>query len=231
MGSGLNGSPALMRLLVFLVVADVIVLSVGTCQPPHPPPTTFPTRLPPTPPATFPIPVVDEPAPSVEAAKPEPPVATPVPTPEIAAEAAQAAAVAYSPPITLPSDVADRHQAVLRLCGASAPIAPAIAHMLKAADVRGLDWRLLPTIALLESSCGSQACGGNAWGWASCRQRFATFDEGIEIVADALLSPPYAGHDAGAVLCIWVAGDAACASDHARRYRNAALAYMEELNQ
>lgn len=46
-----------------------------------------------------------------------------------------------------------------------------------------LDWRLLPAIAIRESSGGKFACDNNPFGWASCRVDFDSFDKAIEMVA------------------------------------------------
>ncbi len=51
------------------------------------------------------------------------------------------------------------------------------------AERHDLDWRLLPAIAVRESSGGKQACGSNPFGWASCKKTFKSFEESIEIVA------------------------------------------------
>lgn len=53
----------------------------------------------------------------------------------------------------------------------------------EAADRHGLDWRLLPAIAVRESSGGKQACGNNPFGWASCRIHFESTEEAIETAA------------------------------------------------
>lgn len=50
------------------------------------------------------------------------------------------------------------------------------------ADQCDLDWRLLPAIAVKESSGGKQACGNNPFGWASCRQDFESIEKAIEVV-------------------------------------------------
>lgn len=47
----------------------------------------------------------------------------------------------------------------------------------------GIDWRLLPAIAVRESSGGKQACGHNPFGWNSCRTDFASTEEAIGYVA------------------------------------------------
>jgi hypothetical protein len=51
----------------------------------------------------------------------------------------------------------------------------------EAADRCDLDWRLLPAIAVRESSGGKQACGNNPFGWASCRTDFESVEKAIEI--------------------------------------------------
>ena len=52
----------------------------------------------------------------------------------------------------------------------------------EAADRCDMDWRLLPAIAVRESSGGKQACGNNPFGWASCRVDFESAEKAIEIV-------------------------------------------------
>lgn len=54
------------------------------------------------------------------------------------------------------------------------------------ASRNNLDWRLLPAIAIRESSGGKYACGNNPFGWASCKQSFDSFEEATEIVAKNL---------------------------------------------
>jgi hypothetical protein len=95
------------------------------------------------------------------------------------------------------------------------PLAPYAAAMVTAADHHGIDWRLLPVISVLESQAGLAACGGNAWGFAKCQVRFASFDEGIHIVAATLAS--YGRYDSATLMCIWVSGDG-CHSHHAIAY-------------
>ena len=61
--------------------------------------------------------------------------------------------------------------------------------MVAEADRNGLDWRLLPAIAIRESSGGLHACGFNPFGWASCKGtigKFKSWDEAIEVVAKNL---------------------------------------------
>lgn len=70
------------------------------------------------------------------------------------------------------------------------------------AEKYGLDWRLLPAIAMRESTGGLHDCGNNPFGWGSCKLRnFKSYDEAIETVgkhlggAAASTSRYYAGKD------------------------------------
>jgi len=55
--------------------------------------------------------------------------------------------------------------------------------MVRESNKNGLDWRLLPAIAIQESTGGKHACGFNPFGWGSCRIDFSSFSESIHIVA------------------------------------------------
>jgi hypothetical protein len=102
------------------------------------------------------------------------------------------------------------------------PLAPHAAAMIAAADQHHIDWRLLPVISILESEAGLTACGGNAWGFAKCQVRFASFEEGIPVVAATLSS--YGPYDSATLLCIWVSGQG-CHTRHAISYTHRA-AYL-----
>ena len=54
--------------------------------------------------------------------------------------------------------------------------------MVEVADKNGLDWSLLPAIAIRESSGGKQMCSNNPFGWGSCKVTFKSLDEAIETV-------------------------------------------------
>jgi hypothetical protein len=70
---------------------------------------------------------------------------------------------------------------------------------LAVADRHKLDWRLLPSIAIIES--GGGRAGGNIFGWNSGRTRFRSINESIEFVASRLAtSPVYAGKTATGIL-------------------------------
>ena len=73
------------------------------------------------------------------------------------------------------------------------------AKFVEAADKCDMDWRLLPAIAVRESSGGKQACGNNPFGWASCRVDFDSVEKAIEIVGANLcgFNPGTAGYYGG----------------------------------
>lgn len=76
------------------------------------------------------------------------------------------------------------------------PLAGYGAEFVEAADRCDMDWRLLPAIAIRESSGGKQACGNNPFGWASCRADFESVEKAIEIVGVNLcgFNPKTAGY-------------------------------------
>ncbi len=65
----------------------------------------------------------------------------------------------------------------------SMPLAGFGAEMVQASEEHGLDWRLLPAIAVRESSGGKQMCGNNPFGWASCKARFESVEKAVNTVA------------------------------------------------
>ena len=69
---------------------------------------------------------------------------------------------------------------------AHSPLHALALDFLEAADQNGLDWRLLPSISLVETGCGRTAVGKNIFGWDSGRGQFATFREAIQWVASRL---------------------------------------------
>lgn len=52
-----------------------------------------------------------------------------------------------------------------------------------AAEKYGLDWSLLPAIAVRESSGGKNDCYNNPFGWGSCKIKFSSYEEAIETLA------------------------------------------------
>jgi hypothetical protein len=62
---------------------------------------------------------------------------------------------------------------------------------LGAADTYAIDYRLLPAISVLESTCGIYQRENNRWGWASARKGFASFRAGLEYIAHQLANGRY----------------------------------------
>lgn len=72
---------------------------------------------------------------------------------------------------------------------------------LAAADRHSLDWRLLPSICLIESGGGKNAIRNNIFGWDSARRGFASIRESIYWVASRLAqSKLYKNKDLNGVL-------------------------------
>lgn len=74
--------------------------------------------------------------------------------------------------------------------------------MVEQAEKNGLDWRLLPAIAVRESTGGKFACKNatySAFGWGSCKINFKSNEHGIETVAKNLggNNPNTASHYGG----------------------------------
>jgi hypothetical protein len=51
------------------------------------------------------------------------------------------------------------------------------------AEKNNLDWRLLAAIGMAESTGGKFGCHNNPFGWGSCKIKFASYDQAIEVVA------------------------------------------------
>ena len=67
-----------------------------------------------------------------------------------------------------------------------APVVRYSRDFLAAADRNDLDWRLLPSIALVESGGGRAYRNNNIFGWDNCNQRFQSVRHGIYQVASRL---------------------------------------------
>jgi hypothetical protein len=70
------------------------------------------------------------------------------------------------------------------------------------AEENDIDWRLLPAIAMRESTGGKQACkkaANSVFGYGSCKLSFKSIDDSIEIVSRSLggNNPKTARHYAG----------------------------------
>jgi hypothetical protein len=78
--------------------------------------------------------------------------------------------------------------------------------MVLAAEEHDLDWRLLPALAMRETTGGKFACKKNPFGFGSCKISYASFDESIDAVANHLggdnpkTERYYAGKDTTGIL-------------------------------
>ena len=66
------------------------------------------------------------------------------------------------------------------------PLSEAAVDFLIAADQNHLDWRLLPSISMIESSGGKDYRNNNVFGWDSSRGSFPSVQAGIHFVASKL---------------------------------------------
>ena len=80
------------------------------------------------------------------------------------------------------------------------PLAPYAGYYVESADKNGMDWRLLPAIAGLESSFGLHQMPGshNSYGWGGGHIYFDSVEDGIDTVMEAL-STKYAARGATTV--------------------------------
>jgi hypothetical protein len=64
------------------------------------------------------------------------------------------------------------------------------------ADAHGLDWRLLPSLSIIETGGGKHAPGNNLFGWANGKTSFDSVSAAIHHVATFLeIGKPYRGKD------------------------------------
>ena len=84
------------------------------------------------------------------------------------------------------------------------PLKDSAQDFLLAADQNALDWRLLPSISMIESSGGKDYKNNNVLGWDSCKERFSSVRAGIHYVAAQLgKSSRYKGKDVDRKLRIY----------------------------
>jgi hypothetical protein len=84
------------------------------------------------------------------------------------------------------------------------PVSYLSAEFVRAADENGLDWRLLPSISVIESGGGKAYKNNNLFGWANGDYLFPTLKSGIHEVAYKLgKSPLYRNRDVPAKLHIY----------------------------
>jgi len=70
------------------------------------------------------------------------------------------------------------------------PVASLSEDFVRVADENKLDWRLLPSIAVIESGGGKAYKNNNIFGWNGGEQQFATILSGLELVAYKLAHSP-----------------------------------------
>jgi len=61
---------------------------------------------------------------------------------------------------------------------------------LRAADSHALDYRMLPAISLVESTCGAFERMNNRWGWDSVQSGFPSVPAGIDYISGQLAEAP-----------------------------------------
>ena len=61
---------------------------------------------------------------------------------------------------------------------------------LRAADSHSIDYRLLPAISLVESTCGAFEKMNNRWGWDSAQTGFPSVSAGIDFISSQLAENP-----------------------------------------
>ena len=71
------------------------------------------------------------------------------------------------------------------------PVKPLAREFVAAADRHNLDWRLLPSIAVVESSGGKAFHNNNIFGWNNGDHRFRSVKESIHTVAERLANSHY----------------------------------------
>jgi hypothetical protein len=88
-------------------------------------------------------------------------------------------------PIPEPAVKPDRRTVVLTAFFSKlhCPVADLATDFIDAADDNGLDWRLLPSIAIIESGGGKAARNNNLFGWDNGNTPFPTLRAGINHVA------------------------------------------------
>jgi hypothetical protein len=71
------------------------------------------------------------------------------------------------------------------------PVKPLAKEFVAAADEHHLDWRLLPSIAFIESGGGKEYQNNNIFGWKNGKHRFRSVRHGIHTVAERLANSHY----------------------------------------
>lgn len=92
-------------------------------------------------------------------------------------------------PSVLRDDRYDKLESFFKSFGCPAP--HYVPEYLGAADSYAIDYRLLPAISVLESTCGVYQRLNNRWGWDSARKGFTSFRAGLQYIARQLSQGRY----------------------------------------
>ena len=114
-------------------------------------------------------------------------------------------AITQSSPITQKEDIDRQNTADILdnfFASYEAPLEGYGMKFVTEAEKNGIDWRLLPAIAMRESTGGKNGCkkvANSVFGYGSCRLSFKSIDESIEIISQSLggNNPATAHHYAG----------------------------------
>jgi hypothetical protein len=102
------------------------------------------------------------------------------------------------------------------------PVAGMAQDFVRVADENKLDWRLLPSIAVIESGGGKVYRNNNIFGWNGGHQSFVTIRSGLELVAYKLgRSPLYRQYDSLGKLHIY---------NENQEYADSVLALMNRIS-
>ena len=118
----------------------------------------------------------------------------------------------------------DVREAILRrfLKERHSPVESYAETFIEEADAHRLDWRLLPSLAIIESGGGQRNLRNNFFGWNNGASRFSTATEAIHHVAEALAeAKPYKGKDLAGKLAAY---------NPAPGYRRAVTAVMARIS-
>jgi hypothetical protein len=112
---------------------------------------------------------------------------------------------------------------------AGSPLESMAAVIISAARASGVDPRIIVALAVLESSRGVNACGGNFTGLDSCHTTYADFGEGARATAETLAGPAYQGLTPAQTLAMWKTGDPHDTSETTQQYVANGLAVYAEM--
>jgi hypothetical protein len=87
-------------------------------------------------------------------------------------------------PSTIPDNRYDKLEYFFQSFGCPAP--HYVSEYLGMADSYAIDYRLLPVISVVESTCGVHQRLNNRWGWDSARKGFSSFRAGLQYIARQL---------------------------------------------